>query len=211
MALDLEEQEQIDELKAWWKQHGPKVMILLAAFVISVSGWKLWQNYQVRQSNEAAVLFDGLRNGLSTNNVKAIRGVAGQIIDKYPRTPYAIDAAMFVAKTNFESGDSKSAKAQYQWVIEHAKQDQSKDLARMRLAVVLLDEKNYTEATKQLDAKHDVAFDPLFNDLKGDIFALQGMSKEARIAYQVAISGLAKDTPFKRFIQIKIDALGEQG
>ena len=103
MALDLEEQEQVDELKAWWKQHGNKVTMLLAVFVLSVVGWNGWQSYQARQSNEASALFDVLRKELSTNNVKGIRGVAGQIIDKYPRTPYAVDAAMFVAKANFES------------------------------------------------------------------------------------------------------------
>ena len=211
MALDLEEQEQVDELKAWWQQHGNKVTVLLTVFVVSVVGWNVWQSYQARQSNEAAALFDGLRKELSINNVKNIRGIAGQIIDKYPRTPYAVDAAMFVAKANFESGDAKSAKAQYQWVIDHAKQDQSKDLAKIRLAVVLLDEKNYAAALKQLESKHDAAFDPLFNDLKGDVYALQGMSKEARTAYQAAISAQTKDTSFKRLVQIKLDALGEQG
>lgn len=211
MALDLEEQEQVDELKAWWKQHGNKVTMLLAAFVLSVVGWNGWQSYQARQSNEASALFDVLRKEVSTNNVKGIRGVAGQIIDKYPRTAYAVDAAMFAAKANFETGDAKSAKAQYQWVIDHAKQDQSKDLAHMRLAVVLVDEKNYAEALKQLEAKHDAAFDPLFNDLKGDVYALQGNAKDARVAYQAAIAALTKDTPFKSYLQVKLDALGEQG
>ena len=211
MALDLEEQEQVDELKAWWKQHGTKAMALMAAFVISVAAWNGWQFYEARQTKEAAALYDVLRKELSTNNKKGIRAVAGQLIDKYPRTPYAVDAAMFAAKTNFESGDAKSAKAQYQWVIEHAKQDQSKYLARLRLAVVLVDEKNFAEALKQLDAKHDKAFDPLFHDLKGDMYALQGKPTEARAAYQAAISALPKDSPYKNFVQIKLDALGVQG
>lgn len=211
MALDLEEQEQVDALKAWWKQHGSKVLGLLALFVVGVAGWNGWQGYQVRQTGEAAALFDVLRKELASNNVKRIREVGGQIIDKYPRTVYAVDAAMFLAKANFESGDAKSAKAQYQWVIDRAKQAQSKDLARMRLAVVLLDEKNYAEALKLLDVKHDAAFDPLYNDLKGDVYALQGKSQEARAAYQAAIAALPKDAQFKNYVQIKLDALGEQG
>ena len=211
MALDLEEQEQVDALKAWWKQHGNKALGLLALFVASVAAWNGWQGYQARQAGEAAALFDVLRKELSSNNVKRIREVGGQLIDKYPRTAYAVDAAMFVAKANFESGDSKSAKAQYQWVIDHAKQAQSQDLARMRLAVVLLDEKNYVESLKLLEAKHDAAFDPLFSDLKGDVYALQGKSREARTAYQAAIAALPKDAQFKNYVQIKLDALGEQG
>lgn len=211
MALDLEEQEQLDALQAWWKQHGNKVLALLLAFALSVGAWKAWQSYQARQASEATVLFEALRQEIATNNVKKIREVAGQIIDKYPRTPYAVDAAMFAAKANFESGDAKSAKAQYQWVIEHAKQGQSKDLARMRLAVVLVDEKNFAAALQQLENKHDAAFDPLFNDLKGDVYALQGKSQEARAAYQAAIAALSKDTTFKNYVRIKLDALGEQG
>lgn len=211
MALDLEEQEQVDELKAWWHQHGGKVMVFVTVFALGVAGWSGWKTYQSKQSREALVLFEALRKELPANNVKRIREVAGQIIDKYSRTPYAVDAAMFMAKANFENGDLKSAKTQYQWIIDHAKQTQSKDLARLRLATVLVDEKNLSEAMRLLKSEHDAAFDPLYNDLKGDIYALQGLSKEAKIAYQAAIVTLTKDTPFKNYLQIKLDALGEQG
>lgn len=211
MAMDLEEQEQIDALKAWWKTHGNKVIIGVTLFVLTVAGWRGWETYQAKQTGEAVVLFDALRKELLANDTKKIRDIAGQLIDKYPRTVYATDAAMVAAKVNFESGDAKSAKAQYQWVIEHAKQPQSKDLARMRLAVVLLDDKNYDEALKQLESAHDTAFAPMFNDLKGDVYALQGKSKEARSAYQAALDKLPKESPFKNYVQIKLDALGEQG
>jgi len=211
MALDLEEQEQVDELKAWWKAHGSKVVIGVTVFVLSVAGWRGWDVYQAKQTNDSAALFDSLRKELGANDTKKIRDAAGQLIERFPRTVYAIDAAMIAAKVNFESGDSKSAKAQYQWVIVNAKQDQSKDLARLRLAVVLLDEANYLEAMKQLDGAHDPAFAPLFSDLKGDVYSLQGKPKEARSAYQAAIAKMPKDSPFKNFVQIKLDALGEQG
>lgn len=211
MALDLEEQEQVDALKAWWKDHGTQVIVGVTVFVLAVAGWRGWEAYQGKQTGDAAALFDGLRKELAANDVKKIRDVAGQLIDKYPRTVYATDAAMIAAKVNFESGDTKSAKAQYQWVVAHAKQPQSKDLAKLRLAVVLLDEKNYTDALKQLEGAHDPAFAPLFNDLKGDVYALQGKSADARRAYQAAVDKLPKESPFKNYVQIKLDALGEQG
>ena len=211
MALDLEEQEQVDALKDWWKQYGNKALIALTIFVLGVAGFSGWKGYQAKQTSEAAALFDLLRKELAANDVKKIRDVGGQLIDKYPRTVYATDAAMIVAKANFESGDAKSAKAQYQWVIGHAKQTQSKDLARLRLAVVLLDEKNFTDALKQLEGAHDAAFDPLFNDLRGDVYSLQGKSQDARLAYQAALGALPKDNPFKNYVQLKLDALGEQG
>jgi len=124
MALDLEEQEQVDALKAWWKEHGNKVIVGVTVFVLAVAGWRGWEAYQSKQTGEAAALFDVLRKELGTNDAKKIREVAGQLIDKFPRTVYATDAAMIAAKVNFEAGDAKSSKAQYQRVIEHAKQAQ---------------------------------------------------------------------------------------
>lgn len=211
MALDLEEQEQVDALKAWWKQYGNLVVGAAVVFAIAVGAYRGWEWHLAKQTQEAAALFDGLRQQITTNDVKKVRDVAGQIIDKYPRTVYAVDAAMIVAKVNFETGDSKSAKAQYQWVMDHAKQAQSRDLARLRLATVLLDEKALDDALKLLNEKHAPAFDPLYNDLKGDVLSLQGKAAEARSAYQAALDKLPKESAFRGFVQIKLDALGEQG
>lgn len=211
MALDLEEQEQVDALKAWWKQYGNMAVAAAVLFTVAVAGYRGWEWYSAKQTQEAAALFDGLRQQLAGNDSKRIREVAGQIIDKYPRTVYAVDAAMVAAKVNFDTGDMKSAKAQYQWVMDHAKQAQSRDLARLRLATILLDEKAWDESLKLTNAAHAAAFDPLYNDLKGDALSLQGKAAEARAAYQAALDKLPKESAFRGYVQIKLDALGEQG
>lgn len=211
MALDLEEQEQVDALKAWWKQYGNRAVAAAVVFAVAVGAYRGWEWYSAKQTQEAAALFDGLRQQLAANDLKKIRDVGGQVIDKYPRTVYAVDAAMIVAKANFESGDSKSAKAQYQWVMDHAKQSQSRDLARLRLATVLLDEKALDEALKLVNTAHAPAFDALYNDLRGDVLSLQGKPGDARAAYQAALDKLPKESSFKGYVQIKLDALGEQG
>lgn len=211
MALDLEEQEQVDELKAWWKAHGNKVIAGVVVFVVAVVGFRGWTAYQHKQLSEAGAVFQTLAREFSGGDTQKIRAVAGEIIDKYPRTVYAVDAALIAAKVNFESGDLKSAKAQLQWVIDRARDSQSRDLARLRLAGVLLDEKAYDDAVKLLDAKHDAAFDGLYSDLKGDVLALAGKAAEARVAYQAALDKLPKDNAARPLIEMKLDALGNPG
>lgn len=211
MALDLEEQEQLDALKAWWKANGNKVIAGVALFVIGVTGFRGWTYYQHKQVAEATVLFQALAREFSGGDTKKIRAVAGELIDKYPRTVYAADAALIAAKANYDSGDTKSAKDQLQWVIDHAKASQTQDVARLRLAGILLDEKSYDEALKQLSAKHDAAFNGLYEDLKGDVLATQGKTDEARAAYHAALDQLPKTSSFRPIVEMKLGALGSQG
>lgn len=211
MALDLEEQEQLDAFKAWWRAHGTKIIAAVTLFIVAVAGFQLWTGYQHRQTREAGALFQTLVRELAADDTRKIRAVAGELIDKYPRTPYALDAALIAAKANYEAGDLISAKSQLQWVIEHAKDVPSKDLARLYLSGVLLDEKNYDGALKLLEAQHDAAFESLYNDRRGDVLALQGKADAARAAYQAALDKLPKDAAARALIEIKLDALGNQG
>jgi predicted negative regulator of RcsB-dependent stress response len=211
MALDLEEQEQLDAFKAWWKANGNKVIAGLVVFVVGVAGFRGWIVYQHKQTAEASALFQGLTKEFSAGETKKVRAIAGEIMAKYPRTIYALDAAMVAAKANFDSGDLKSARDQLQWVVDHAKDTQTRDLARLRLAGVLLDEKNYAEALKLLDVPHDSAFDSMYSDVKGDVLVAQGKADEARAAYTVALDKLPKDNAVRPIIEMKRDALGAKG
>jgi predicted negative regulator of RcsB-dependent stress response len=206
---DLEEQERIDALKAWWKSNGNTVIMAVAVFAAVMAGMQGWRWYQQKQNVEAAGVYQAVQAAAQTNDVKKIREAAGAIIDKYPSTPYATRAALEAARVNYESGDSKSAKAQLQWVTEHAGEAQARDIARLRLAGVLLDEKNYAEALKLLDIKHDAAFDGLYADLKGDILASQNKAAEARTAYQAALAKIDEKSAYRKVVELKLDALGE--
>lgn len=206
---DLEEQEQVDAIKAWWKRHGNNVIMGVAVFVAVVTGIQGWRYYQNTQAQQAAAIYDILQSAAQSNNVQKVRDAAGQIMDKFPRTPYAARSALISARTNYESGDAKSAKAQLQWVIDNAKEDTLRDEARMRLAGIMLDEKNSAEALKLLDSKHAEAYDALYADLKGDVLASQGKVEEARKAYSVALEKTDLKSPFRKYIQIKQDSLGE--
>src|SRR6266852_9325475 len=154
MALDLEEQEQVAELKAWWTTHGNLVLAVVIAAAVAVMGWQGWRWYQHNQAAQASVLYDTLTKAAQAGDAKALRDAGGTLIESYPRTLYASMGALIAARFYFDRNDLKSAKAQLQWVLDRSASDELRDLARLRLAAVLLDEKAYDEALKRLEQKH---------------------------------------------------------
>ncbi|MBU1691455.1 MAG: tetratricopeptide repeat protein [Gammaproteobacteria bacterium] len=211
MAYDLEEQEKVDELKAWWKKNGMTVMLAVAVFAAVVVGMQGWRAYQHSQQRQAALAYEAVQNGVQSKDIKRIRDAAGQLIEKYPGTPYASRAALLAAGVNYESGDAKSAKAQLKWVVEHAKEEGARDIARLRLAGILLDEKSYEEAMKTLEGSHEKAFDGLFSDLKGDLLTAQGKMADARVAYKAALEKMDEKSAYRQVVEMKLDGLGERG
>src|SRR5947207_2875802 len=131
MALDLEEQEQVAELKAWWTQHGNRVLAAVIAVAVAVVGWQGWRWYEHGQAAQASVLYDTLSKATQAGDAKALRDAAGTLVESYPRTLYASMGALLAAKFYFERNDLKNAKAQLQWVIEHSPAEDFRDLVRL--------------------------------------------------------------------------------
>jgi predicted negative regulator of RcsB-dependent stress response len=209
MALDLEEQEQVDELKAWWKQHGGLIGAVVLAAAVAFAGWQGWRWYQVSQSTQASVLYDTVTKAAQANDAKALRDATGTLVESYPRTLYASMGALVAARYYFDRNDLKTAKAQLQWVRDHSPSDDFKDLARLRLAAVLLDEKTYDEALKVLEAKPAEAYEAQYAALRGDILLAKNQAAEAKAAYKLALEKSdKKDGSFQESVRMRLEALG---
>ena len=210
MAYDLEEQEQLDEFKAWWKQHGRKVINAITVLAVIYLGYNGWNYYQNQQSLKASAQYDSLMklNVADAKNLKAIQAVSAEIMDKYSSTPYAGRAALTAAKANFQANETKSAKAQLEWAANHAKEDAIQGMALLELAALQVQEKDYAAALKTLSEKHSSGFDGLFADLKGDVLVAQGKNAEAKAAYKEAVEKLEQQGHFVKFTQHKLEALG---
>jgi predicted negative regulator of RcsB-dependent stress response len=145
---------------------------------------------------------------LDVKDIKQVRNVSGQLMEKYSGTPYAARAALMAARANYEAGDAKSAHAQVEWALAHSREETVKSIAQLQLAGLQFEEKKYDDALKTLAEKHDPAYDGLLSDLKGDVLAAQGKSTEAKKAYAEALANLDQKSKFRSYTEQKLDALG---
>ena len=209
---DLEEQEQIDTLKTWWKMYGNLVTGVVVAGSLAVIGWQGGNWYQRSQAAQASAIYGVLEQAVAARDAQKVKAAAGELAEKFGGTTYAALGALVAARQSFEAGDLKTARAQLTWAAENGK-DEIRDLARLRLASVLLDEKAYDEALKQLEAAHAAAFAARFLELKGDVLAAAGKKPEARAAYQAALDkGEVREGrggAGRELLRQKLDSLGE--
>ncbi len=210
-AYDLEEQERISALKDWWDKWGTFVYLAVAAFFIGVIGVYFWRDYQGRQAAQAETLFKSVKKTAEEVNAnkeyKKLSDAANALSEKFPRTFQATDAQMMAAKSAFEGKDYAAAKAHLQWVVDNGR-DTHRNIARVQLASVMLEDKKYDDALKVLDSVKEDAFAGIAADVRGDIFAVQGKRDEARAAYQVAVEKAGERSPLKAISQAKLDAFG---
>ena len=209
---DLEEQEQIDSIKTWWKMYGNLVTGVILAGSLAVIGWQGWHWYQRSQAAQASAIYGVLEQAVAVRDAQRVKAAAGELAEKFGGTSYAALGALVAARQSFEAGDLKTAKAQLSWAADKGK-DEIKDLARLRLAAVLLDEKAYDEALKQLESAHAAAFAARFLELKGDVLAAQGKKPEARTAYKAALDRgeghEGRGGAGRELLRQKLDNLGE--
>jgi predicted negative regulator of RcsB-dependent stress response len=207
MAYDLDEQEQLANLKAWWAKYGNLTTWVVIAGLAAYSGWNGWNYYQRNQAAQASVLFDELQTAVTAKDNAKVARVAGDIESKFGRTAYASLGALSAAKSFFDANDLKSAKAQLEWVVAHGNEEH-KNIASIRLAGVLLDEKAYDAALKALAVATLPQFKSSVEDRKGDILAAQNKMEEARTAYKAALEAADKNNPGRQLIQLKLESIG---
>ena len=167
-----------------------------------------WNNYQNNQSAQASQLYEEMQKSVTAKDNAKVQRAADDLKQKFGATSYASMSALIAAKSAFDANDLKAAKAQLQWLIDSGKNDEYKAIAKIRLAGIALDEKNYDGALNQLagDFPEDLQSEVL--DRKGDIYVAQANIEGARKAYQAAIDKMTDKSPARQVVQIKLDAIG---
>ncbi|HET7794893.1 MAG TPA: tetratricopeptide repeat protein [Rhizobacter sp.] len=206
--LDLEEQEQLDQLKAFWKQYGNLITWVLIIALAGYVGWTLWNNHQHEQSVKAGALYEELDRAAQAGDVEKAARVFDDMKERFPSTGYAQQAALLTAKLQFDKKQNDAARATLTWASEHATEDEYRTVARLRLAGLLLDEKKFDEALKQLDGATSKEFAALVADRRGDVLLAQGKKDEAKAAFEQAWKAMDESLEYRRMVESKLMVLG---
>jgi predicted negative regulator of RcsB-dependent stress response len=206
--LDLDEQEQLDQLKAFWKQYGNFITWGLTLVLVAYAAWSGWTWWQREQATKASAMYDELDRVAQLADADKVAAVLRDLKDRFPRTSYAAQGALLAAKVQLDKGQLDAARASLAWAAENASEDEYRDIARLRMAGLQLDAKQYDEAAKSLDAVKASGFAALVADRRGDLLVLQAKPDLARAEYQKAYDAMDKAQEYRRLIGVKLGKLG---
>ncbi|MFZ4285485.1 YfgM family protein [Variovorax sp. HJSM1_2] len=206
--LDLEEQEQLDQLKHFWKQYGNLITWILIVAMAGYASWNFYNYWERKQSAQAAALYDEVARAAGAGDTAKLERAFGDMKDKFGSTAFAGQAGLVTGKVMFEKGNADAAKAALTWVSEKASDDGYKAVARLRLAGVLIQSKAYDEAAKVLAESVPAQYAPLVADRQGDLLSAQGKTAEAVAAYKKAYEGMQDTDDYRRLVEVKLNALG---
>ena len=207
MANNLQEQEQLDDIKAFWKQYGNPITWVITACLLGFAGWNVWGWYQRDQAVKASAMFDELDKAVAVGDADKAGRVFGDLKQRFGGTSFAQQGGLLAARLQYEKGQVDNARASLGWVADNAAEDEYRAIARLRLAGVLLDAKQFEPALKVLDAVTGKDFVALVADRRGDVLLAQGKKDEARSAYQAAFKAMSETQDYRRLIEAKLTAL----
>ncbi len=206
--LDLEEQEQLDQLKHFWAKYGNLITLTLVLALGGFAAWNGWQFWQNRSAVQAAVLYDELERAVQARDAERVQRVVADLQSQHSRTLQAAQGGLLAARTLHDAQKPDEARAALQWVVDKGSDDAYQAIARVRLAGLLMDKQAYDEAIKVLDAKMPPSMAPLAADRRGDVLMAQGQRDAAKAAYLAAYRDMPVEAGYRNLIEAKLAALG---
>lgn len=206
--LNLEEQEQLDSLKAFWNKQGNLITWTLILVLGGFAAWNGWNYWQRDLALKAGAMFEDLDRAAAAGDAEKTARVFADMQQRYPKVPITQQGGLTAAKLQVDKGQADAAKASLTWVAENGVEDEMRTIARLRLAAVLADAKQFDEALKVLDAAKSPEFVALVADRRGDVMMAQGKTDEARSAWQAAYAAMDAKVDYRRLIEAKLTSIG---
>lgn len=206
--LDLQEQEQVEALKSFWKQYGNLITWTLVLALGGFAAWNGWNWYQREQGFKAGAMFDELDRSVQSGDVDRSAKIFADLQSRYPGTVWTAQGGLMLAKLQIEKGSADAALAVLKWVGEKSGDEGLKAVAALRLAGVELDAKRWDQALQALEVANVKGFEALVADRRGDVWLAQGKSQQAAEAYQAAWKGMPETVEYRRVVEAKLNSLG---
>jgi predicted negative regulator of RcsB-dependent stress response len=206
--LDLAEQEQIDQLKAFWKRWGNLITWGITAVLSAYLAWQGWNWYQRDQAAQAGAMYEEFERAITAADLGKATAAVGDLQGRFPGTSFAAQAGLQIARLQLDQSKADEARTSLNWVAEHSAEHTYRDLARLRLSGLQIDAKAYDDAAKTLDAIKAPEFAALVADRRGDLLIEQGKRDAAKAEYQKALAGVDKTQDYRRIIEAKLATLG---
>lgn len=202
------EEQQIEAVKQWWKENSSSLFFGVAIGLAGIFGWQYYGEYSTERTQTASDLYTAISQQVRINNFSDVNKLE-QLTTDFADTPYAALAALSVASYYFEKGEADEAITQLQWAQQHSENDEVRHIARVRLATVYLNQKQYENAEALLSQTYPEAFTARYEELKGDLYNAKGDTAQAIEAYDKAIASQTDTvTPWLR---MKRDSLKDNG
>lgn len=205
MDIYASDDEKGEEIKQWWRDNGRAVIIGIVLSGSLIFSGRYWLNYQTTLTEQASLNYQQLATLLTDGKKTEADEKVQQLLSEFSSTPYAVFAAFDMAKKAVDLNDNEAAKANLQWIIDHAELTGHKALAQLRLSELLLSESKLDLAMELVKQPTSISFTSLFAEVQGDILVAQGKDSDARAAYQTAMMTLGQDQPRQNILQLKLD------
>lgn len=207
MAAHLEEQQELDNFKYFWKSTGRWLFALLIAAALGYLGYTMYKSHKTSQSQEAAEVLAKIVDKMQAKASQAeVNAVLTNLQQNYPDSIAAAQATLMAAATEYDARRYDVAEGHLNWVLKNQKAPLVQALAAQRLGIVLLQQKKYDAAIAALNTKVEADFEPLLLEAKGDVYAAQNKTKEAAQSYQQALEKLPKEAIERELLQMKLDS-----
>ena len=202
------DQEQLESLKAWWKENGRTVVVGVVLGLAGVVGWSSWQAYTRSQAAQASMLYEQLLDASGGDNYAEVDQRETELVNDYANSGYASLAALVAAREALRANNVAAAEQKLRWVVDNARRSEVRLVATLRLARVLFNAGKHDAAITLLDDVEPGGFAALYAELRGDILAAQEDISGARAAYQEALSRLPPVGTNRDRVSMKLDDLG---
>lgn len=202
--------EQIEQLKRIWREYG--IAIVAGIFLAVIVGliWRVYQHRYEHMLEHASMRYEQLLTNVVNGNTAAVAEEANRLITRYPKTPYAALAALQLARQDVYIANLQDAEAKLRWVIKSGNTPALREIARIRLARVLVEEKQPDQALSLLNTNPDAPFAAATWEVKGDALLTLGKTADAKIAYNNALKAFPGVEVIRPLLQMKVDDLASE-